>query len=70
MFCNVQPSVFAEKLKGKTVVSVKRRGKHLWIELTEKPFPLFHFGMTGKFVVQIKQLVQVNLDTELNLCFF
>ncbi len=26
-----------------------RFGKHLWFELDRKPWPVFHFGMTGRF---------------------
>jgi len=28
---------------------VRRRGKHLWLELDRRPWPAFHFGMTGRF---------------------
>jgi formamidopyrimidine-DNA glycosylase len=28
-----------------------RRGKHLWLELDRRPWPLFHLGMTGGFRV-------------------
>ena len=36
-------------LKGATVRAVGRRGKHLWFELDRRPWPTFHFGMTGAF---------------------
>jgi formamidopyrimidine-DNA glycosylase len=36
-------------LRGREVVAVRRRGKHLWMELDRRPHLLFHFGMTGGF---------------------
>ncbi len=36
-------------LTGRTVLSVARRGKHLWLELDRRPWPCFHLGMTGAF---------------------
>lgn len=36
-------------LTGRRVRAVKRRGKHLWLELDRRPWPSFHFGMTGSF---------------------
>jgi formamidopyrimidine-DNA glycosylase len=42
---------FAQALRGRRVVAVRRRGKHLWMELDRRPWPLFHFGMTGSFEI-------------------
>jgi len=39
-------------LKGARIRAVRRRGKHLWFELDRRPWPLFHFGMTGAFRVR------------------
>jgi formamidopyrimidine-DNA glycosylase len=36
-------------LRGREIVAVRRRGKHLWMELDRRPHLLFHFGMTGGF---------------------
>jgi formamidopyrimidine-DNA glycosylase len=47
----VTPARFAATLRGRRVVAVHRKGKHLWMELDRPPFPLFHFGMTGSFEV-------------------
>ncbi len=33
----------------KKVLSVHRKGKYIWVELSKKPWPIFHFGMTGAF---------------------
>src|SRR6266542_1084664 len=47
----VSPRRFARALTGRRVEAVKRKGKHLWMELDERPWPLFHFGMTGSFEI-------------------
>ena len=39
----------AAALRGRRVRAVHRRGKHLWVELDRRPWPAFHFGMTGWF---------------------
>ena len=39
----------ASALRGRRVQAVCRRGKHLWLELDRRPWPAFHFGMTGWF---------------------
>ena len=49
VFAGVSPARFATSLRGRRVESVHRKGKHLWMQLDERPFPLFHFGMTGSF---------------------
>lgn len=36
-------------LQGATIEGAGRFGKHLWFELDRKPWPVFHFGMTGGF---------------------
>lgn len=51
VFEGVSPRRFAASLRGRRVVAVRRRGKHLWIELDQRPWPLFHFGMTGSFAL-------------------
>ena len=38
-----------EALVGAAVTGTDRHGKHLWMELDRRPWPLFHFGMTGGF---------------------
>jgi formamidopyrimidine-DNA glycosylase len=49
VYDGVTPRRFARTLAGRRVLSVKRKGKHLWMVLDAPPFPLFHFGMTGSF---------------------
>jgi formamidopyrimidine-DNA glycosylase len=40
---------FRRALLDRRVRTVKRHGKHLWFELDQRPWPCFHFGMTGGF---------------------
>jgi formamidopyrimidine-DNA glycosylase len=57
--CTDDPIVFdgltstrvEQLLRGRRVGAVRRHGKHLWFELDRRPWPLFHFGMTGGFHV-------------------
>lgn len=52
VFHQVLPRAVARALRGREVAAVRRRGKHLWFELDTRPWPLFHFGMTGAFRVR------------------
>ena len=52
--CAPDPIVFEDPparvrraLLGRQVCSVRRRGKHLWLELDRRPWPCLHFGMAG-----------------------
>jgi formamidopyrimidine-DNA glycosylase len=49
VYAGVSPRRFARALRGRLVLAVRRKGKHLWMELDARPWPLFHFGMTGSF---------------------
>jgi formamidopyrimidine-DNA glycosylase len=51
VYAGVTPRRFAAALRGRHVEAVGRRGKHLWLELDRRPWPTFHFGMTGSFRV-------------------
>jgi len=51
VFEGTTPRRFARALEGRRVEAVRRRGKHLWMELDARPWPLFHFGMTGSFEI-------------------
>jgi formamidopyrimidine-DNA glycosylase len=46
------PAAVERALRGRRVEAVRRRGKHLWMALDARPWPLFHFGMTGGFTVR------------------
>jgi formamidopyrimidine-DNA glycosylase len=43
------PALVRRALTGARVLRAHRRGKHLWLELDRRPWPSFHFGMTGGF---------------------
>jgi formamidopyrimidine-DNA glycosylase len=49
VFEGVSPLRVRRVLTGRRVVNVRRRGKHLWLELDRRPWPTFHFGMAGGF---------------------
>ncbi len=49
VFQGVSSRKFAAALRGRKILAVRRRGKHIWLELDERPWPTFHFGMTGRF---------------------
>ena len=49
VFAGVSSARFARALRDRLVQKVHRKGKHLWMELDQRPWPLFHFGMTGSF---------------------
>ncbi|MEW6071860.1 MAG: DNA-formamidopyrimidine glycosylase family protein [Planctomycetota bacterium] len=49
VFEGVSPARIRRTLEGRLVRAARRRGKHVWLELDARPWPLFHFGMTGGF---------------------
>jgi len=51
MFDNCSGRKFSTTLKNKKVLSVDRKGKHLWMVLNIPPYPYFHFGMSGSFQI-------------------
>ncbi len=51
VYAGVTPRRMAGALRGRRVLRVGRKGKHLWLELDRRPWPVFHFGMTGRFRV-------------------
>jgi formamidopyrimidine-DNA glycosylase len=55
VFSGVKPVAFASALRDRRVVAVRRRGKHLWFELDKRPWPAFHFGMTGDFEIYLDE---------------
>jgi formamidopyrimidine-DNA glycosylase len=46
---DMTPAALRAALLGRTVRRGHRHGKHLWIELDRRPWPVFHFGMSGGF---------------------
>ena len=51
VFEGVTPDHMQACLRGRLVMDTARHGKHLWFVLDRRPWPLFHFGMTGAFRV-------------------
>jgi len=49
VFAGHSQQAFRKSLTDAKVKAVHRRGKHLWFELDRRPWPTFHFGMTGGF---------------------
>ena len=49
VFDGITPARITRALTHRHVQRVCRRGKQLWMELDARPWPLFHFGMTGSF---------------------
>ena len=49
VFEGVGEKAWHQALIGASVLSAHRHGKHLWLALSRKPWPVFHFGMTGYF---------------------
>ncbi|XP_010545746.1 PREDICTED: formamidopyrimidine-DNA glycosylase isoform X2 [Tarenaya hassleriana] len=48
----ISPSEFETSILGKTIVSARRKGKNLWLELDSPPFPSFQFGMAGAIYIK------------------
>jgi formamidopyrimidine-DNA glycosylase len=51
VYTGVSPRRFAHALCGRRVLSTHRKGKYIWFALDERPWPVFHFGMSGSFRV-------------------
>jgi formamidopyrimidine-DNA glycosylase len=59
VYSNPDAIVFAKKsaafvknaLLGATVKGSGRKGKYFWLKLNQKPWPLFHLGMTGSILI-------------------
>jgi formamidopyrimidine-DNA glycosylase len=47
VFSGASPQRVAAALRGRRVRGVGRKGKHFWLELDRRPWPSFHFGMSG-----------------------
>lgn len=46
------PERFAERLRGRTVISLGRRAKYLMADLSGGDILVMHLGMTGRFIVR------------------
>lgn len=47
VFERVPAARWRRALLGRRVGAVRRHGKHLWLELDQRPWPCVHFGMAG-----------------------
>lgn len=65
VFEGVRSADVIAALRGATVLGAHRRGKHLWLSLDSRPWPLFHFGMTGGFVTPYEPGLQLRTGPEL-----
>lgn len=59
VFAGVRAEVVQETLRGRRVQATHRRGKYIWFELDARPWPLFHFGMTGAFRIRGRDPLQL-----------
>jgi len=48
VYDGVAPRTVARRLKGRRVEAVERWGKHFWLALDGRPWPVLHLGMTGR----------------------
>jgi len=55
VFQGVSPARIRRSLLGRRIVAAHRHGKHLWLELDRRPWPCFHFGMSGGIEVRGRQ---------------
>jgi formamidopyrimidine-DNA glycosylase len=55
VFQGVSPVRVRRALVGRRVIAAHRHGKHLWLELDRRPWPCFHFGMSGGIEVRGRQ---------------
>jgi formamidopyrimidine-DNA glycosylase len=54
------PSVFARRVRGRTIQTVRRHGKFLLLDLDEGSRIIAHLGMTGKFVFRAAAAAAAN----------
>lgn len=51
LFAFVKPEAVRRALKGRRVTGTGRKGKYFWLELDQKPWPIFHLGMSGNIAL-------------------
>ncbi|HUG36448.1 MAG TPA: DNA-formamidopyrimidine glycosylase family protein [Candidatus Limnocylindrales bacterium] len=59
VFERVPPERITRALLGRRVKAVRRHGKHFWLELDQRPWPIFHFGMAGGVHVPRRRSVRL-----------
>src|SRR3954470_12091867 len=51
VFDRAAPEEVRSALLDRTVLGAERKGKYFWLVLDETPYPVFHFGMAGRFSI-------------------
>lgn len=51
LFGLTSPAQIRRAFLGSRIKKCGRKGKYLWMELGKKPWPVFHLGMSGSFIV-------------------
>ncbi len=51
VFCGQTPTKIKRVFLGQKIKKCKRKGKYIWLELDQKPWPVFHLGMKGFYVI-------------------
>jgi formamidopyrimidine-DNA glycosylase len=59
VLAGVTPARLRRALLGRRILGAHRHGKHLWLALDRRPWPCFHFGMTGGFHVRGRRPVRL-----------
>ena len=59
VFEGVPAARFRRALTGRKILGAHRHGKHLWLELDERPWPCFHFGMSGGLYAPDRKAVKL-----------
>lgn len=62
VFDETSPAGVEAAVRGRRIVGAGRRGKHLWIELDERPWVLVHLGMAGH--VRAKGVEPIRLKSD------
>eukprot|EP00850_Spirogloea_muscicola_P018052 SM000161S02434 [mRNA] locus=s161:189870:193004:+ [translate_table: standard] len=60
----ISPQQLRDGLVGRVVTAAGRKGKNLWMELDRRPWPTFHFGMTGHIMIQGEHVAQYMRGTK------
>src|SRR5688500_14194038 len=45
------PAMLKKAFLGRKIKKCGRKGKYLWMELDKNPWPVFHLGMTGSYMI-------------------
>jgi formamidopyrimidine-DNA glycosylase len=53
------PDRFTDRLIGRTVMAMGRRAKYLMVDLDDGSLLVMHLGMTGRFIIETPQTVQI-----------